>query len=282
MTVLKQYKGSGTVTDPANWDTIFVGGPGPIGPQGPIGNTGSTGPVGPIGPPPTTVSLTRAAYNALAPPVATTVYIITDEGGVLLSGAGAPAAGLGFNGDHYFDNTAKSLYGPKTTGAWGSPTSLLGPPGPTGAGTGIIVAEGGAVIDTDIGTLDFGAGFDLTESPENEINVALDLSEYTGVMPPRTIATYGGAAVTAVITDAGKYVRFLGVNPVYTIPLNSSVAFTIGTQIDGISTGTPMTLAVTAGVTINRRNTLVTTGAKASWTLTKVGTDEWDLRGDLT
>jgi len=48
-----------------------------------------------------------------------------------VSGAGAPAAGVGVNGDFYLDTTAWVLYGPKAGGAWpGSGTSLVGPPGP--------------------------------------------------------------------------------------------------------------------------------------------------------
>jgi hypothetical protein len=53
-------------------------------------------------------------------------------GNVLLNGAGAPGAGLGSNGDFYIDTTADAIYGPKTAGAWGSPTSIIGPQGPQG------------------------------------------------------------------------------------------------------------------------------------------------------
>jgi hypothetical protein len=203
VTVLKQYKGTGTITDPASWEVIFVGATGPTGPGSTVaGPTGPTGPIGLTGPPPPVVSLTRAAWLALSPPDANTVYIITDEGGVLLSGAGTPASGLGFNGDFYLDSSAWTIYGPKTTGTWGSPTSIIGPTGSSGAGTGIVILEAGSTIDTDIGTLDFGAGFDLTESPENEVNIALDLTEYTGGALPvaggGTGATSAGTALTAL------------------------------------------------------------------------------------
>lgn len=55
-------------------------------------------------------------------------------GAVLRSGAGAPDSGLGTDGDFYIDTTADALYGPKTAGAWGSSTSLIGPAGAAGAG----------------------------------------------------------------------------------------------------------------------------------------------------
>ena len=115
MTVLKEYKGSGSASDPNNWKTVVVGGPGSAGPPGP---------------PPTTVSLTRAQWQALTPPNPSTIYIITDEGGVMLSGTTAPAAGLGYNGDFYINSTTWTIYGPKVGGAWGTGTSLMGPTGP--------------------------------------------------------------------------------------------------------------------------------------------------------
>lgn len=54
-------------------------------------------------------------------------------GNTVLSGSGAPSSGTGANGDFYIDTTAHTIYGPKTSGAWGSPTSLVGPTGATGA-----------------------------------------------------------------------------------------------------------------------------------------------------
>ncbi len=50
----------------------------------------------------------------------------------VLNGAGAPGAGLGVDGDFYIDTSASNIYGPKTAGSWGSPTSLIGPQGPVG------------------------------------------------------------------------------------------------------------------------------------------------------
>ena len=125
MTVLKEYRGTGDPADPANWETIFVGATGPPGPMGPNSTVpGPVGPIGATGPPPPVVSLTRAQWLALAPPDPKTVYIITDEGGVMLSGTTAPAAGLGYNGDFYLNSATWLIYGPKTTGGWGTGTSL--------------------------------------------------------------------------------------------------------------------------------------------------------------
>lgn len=53
--------------------------------------------------------------------------------GNILHGSGAPSGALGVDNDFYIDTTAHSIYGPKTSGAWGSATSLVGPTGATGA-----------------------------------------------------------------------------------------------------------------------------------------------------
>jgi hypothetical protein len=64
--------------------------------MGPGGAEGPQGPQGPAGVPP-----------------------------VIQAGAGAPTAGLGANGDWYFDTTALAFYGPKSSGAWGAVRGYL-------------------------------------------------------------------------------------------------------------------------------------------------------------
>ena len=54
-------------------------------------------------------------------------------GNGILSGAGAPSAESGSNGDFYINTTNYDIYGPKSAGSWGSPVSLVGPTGATGA-----------------------------------------------------------------------------------------------------------------------------------------------------
>lgn len=55
------------------------------------------------------------------------------DGRSILNGSGAPGPGTGLDGDFYIDTDVWDIYGPKTAGAWGSPTSLIGPPGADGA-----------------------------------------------------------------------------------------------------------------------------------------------------
>ena len=47
-------------------------------------------------------------------------------GKTVLSDAGAPGSGVGALGDFYINVTTHDIYGPKTGGGWGSPTTLVG------------------------------------------------------------------------------------------------------------------------------------------------------------
>lgn len=62
------------------------------------------------------------------------------DGRTVLSGAVAPTT-EGVDGDFYINTATNEIYGPKTAGAWGSPTSLVGPAGADGVG-GIAPADG--------------------------------------------------------------------------------------------------------------------------------------------
>ena len=93
------------------------------GPTGATGPTGSTGPQGPPG--------ADGAAGATGPTGATGPA--GADGKTVRNGTGAPAGGLGVDGDFYIDTTADAIYGPKTAGAWGSSTPLVGPQGPAGA-----------------------------------------------------------------------------------------------------------------------------------------------------
>jgi hypothetical protein len=118
------------------------------------------------------------------------------DGKTVRNGSGAPSGGLGVDGDFYIDTTADAIYGPKTAGAWGSPTSLIGPTGSTGS-TGAAGPQGpqgnpgtnGIGLTTGIIEIDFGA----TPSSEAEIAVTgltdiLSTSTVDAVINGRTTA----------------------------------------------------------------------------------------------
>ena len=93
------------------------------------------------------------------------------------------------------------------------------------------------------------------------------------------------ASYTLVISDKGKLVIMSNSGAkTLTVPPNSSVAFPIGTRIEGRQGDAGQT-TITAGtcVSINSAGSLVKTRAQHSgWTLTKEGTNSWWLAGDLT
>lgn len=54
------------------------------------------------------------------------------DGKTVLNGTQSPTAGIGNNGDFYINTTTNTLFGPKTSGTWGSGVSLVGPQGAAG------------------------------------------------------------------------------------------------------------------------------------------------------
>jgi len=110
----------------------------------------------------------------------------------------------------------------------------------------------------------------------------------TGSWPNQTIAA-GTALVsntqtsgyTTVLSDAGLIIYMNSSSALnLTIPLNSTVAYPIGTVIyaQRIGTGT-LTIVATGGVTINSTSgTLTDPGQYVTMTLIKTGTDTWTLQ----
>ena len=54
------------------------------------------------------------------------------NGKTVLNGSGVPSSGVGVDGDFYIRTSNWTIFGPKTAGTWGSPTSLVGPQGNQG------------------------------------------------------------------------------------------------------------------------------------------------------
>jgi hypothetical protein len=89
---------------------------------------------------------------------------------------------------------------------------------------------------------------------------------------------------TLVLSDASKLVEISNASANnLTVPLNSSVAFAVGTQISLLQTGAgQMTVVATGGVTINATPGLKLRAQWSSATLIKRATDTWVLVGDLS
>lgn len=98
------------------------------------------------------------------------------------------------------------------------------------------------------------------------------------------VITESTTARTLGLTDAENYIRFNNAAAkTLTVPTNATVAFPIGTTISGNSaTAGQLTIVAASGVTINTPETLkLRARAFTSFVLTKIGTDVWDLAGDL-
>jgi hypothetical protein len=92
----------------------------------------------------------------------------SNGGNVVLNGVGVPSAGTGANGDFYINTSNYDIYGPKTAGAWGSATSLVGTNGtngqgvPVGGTTGQYLAKvDGTNYNTQWSTLDLSSKQDV-------------------------------------------------------------------------------------------------------------------------
>jgi hypothetical protein len=92
------------------------------------------------------------------------------------------------------------------------------------------------------------------------------------------------ASYTLVLTDKGKLVEISNASANnLTVPLNATVAFPTGSQINILQTGAGQTTVVaTGGVTINATPGLKLRAQWSSATLIKRGTDTWTLVGDIS
>lgn len=122
--------------------------------------------------------------------------------------------------------------------------------------------------------------------PLDDIDYTALLATIAATYSPilRTINDQTGTTYTFVLTDSGKYCRFANASAVtVTVPPNSSVAFSIGAQIDVFQSGAgKVTFAQGSGVTINSVASNKALSAQyAGGTLVKTATNVWDLVGSL-
>ena len=92
-----------------------------------------------------------------------------------------------------------------------------------------------------------------------------------------------GVSYTLAITDVNATIEFNNASAIAVqIPLNSSVAFPLGTSIGGIQTAAgQVTVSGVVGVTI-RNTSLKTLRQYSRFSMVKVRTDTWDVFGELT
>ncbi len=86
-----------------------------------------------------------------------------------------------------------------------------------------------------------------------------------------------------VLSDAEEYIQFISGSPISLIIPTNAVAFPIGTTILGEQAAAGIvTVSATGGVTLHSAGGLVASnGQYATFSLVKVGTNEWRLMGNL-
>ena len=148
------------------WAQVFSMATGPQGPQGTAGTNGTNG----------------------------------INGNTLLSGTTDPSNSIGNNGDYYINLSTYALFGPKTSGTWGTGVSLIGDIGPTGPqGTTGATGANGTVGATGPGVVAGGTA--------GQVLSKIDAADYNTqwINPPATGAPAADGILTGLaLTVAGS------------------------------------------------------------------------------
>ena len=93
-----------------------------------------------------------------------------------------------------------------------------------------------------------------------------------------------GTTYTLVLSDAAKLIELSNTSAItFTIPMNSSVAFPVGTKIDLLQTNTGQVTVGGAGVTLNTFDSRTKLGGQwAAASIIKRATDTWVIIGNIT
>ena len=134
---------------------------------------------------------------------------------------------------------------------------------------------------TDTSASGFVTNQDLADLASNVTN-----SPVLAAISDRVIVTNSaGGTTNSDLTHAYGYIRFTAVSSgTYSVQPDSSVDFLDGTEVHVRQAGTGVvTIAEGSGVTVNvpANGTLTLAGQGATVTIKKVGTDEWDLMGQV-
>ena len=141
-----------------------------------------------------------------------------------------------------------------------------------GATGNVVIQNGGTFAD---------AGYRLDVNGTARVSGDMTIN---GVLLDTTTTNRQTASYSLVLADRGKLVEMNSASAnTLTVPLNSSIAFPIGSKIDVTQYGAgATTITATGGVTIRSFTSyLKLAGQYAACTLVKIGTDEWYCYGNL-
>lgn len=137
-----------------------------------------------------------------------------------------------------------------------------------------------AYADTVDGPVAFRSFADDVDDALDVVAASVTSLEGTVAAINNIVTNAQASNYTLVLGDAGKLIEMSGGGNL-TVPLNSNVAFPIGTQIAVLQTGaSQVTVVGQSTVTVNSTPGLKLRAQWAFATLIKRGTDTWVLVGD--
>ena len=156
-------------------------------------------------------------------------------------------------------------------------------------GSANTVAQAFGVVSgaaTTVGAVIRGAASQTANLQEWQDSAGTVLASVTaaGVLNTPLVTNAQTVSYTTVLADAGKLIEMNNASANnLTVPLNATVAYPVGTQINILQTGAGQTTIVaTSGVTINNAAGLKLRAQWSSATLIKRATDTWVLVGDIS
>lgn len=210
--------------------------------------------------------------NLINPSIAYTINDLQVQITALGGGGSLAASSFNAKGD-LLSASANDTLSVVTVGANGT---ILTANSATASGLSWATPAAADTITTSSSTTDARIAWDTTNK---QIQVGNGTS-LLNFQPFNVNTTAKTAGYTFVLSDANTLVQMNGAYA-FTVPLNATVAYPIGTQIHLIALTTGVTVSFTAGIT-----SYATPGAKiraagSMATLIKLNTDTWVLAGDL-
>jgi len=210
------------------------------------------------------------AYNGTSYELSSAIYATVDVTGTI-SATGAAGRLILNCANNTATGSVEATF--NSFGEWGAPIIKPGTYADATARDSFVTnpVAGQIVYTTDVNRVQSYNGTDWVSVPTlNEVELVEVVADST--------------SFTLDINDGSQYHRVSNASAVtVTVPPNSSVAFPVGTNLTLIQAGAgQVTVAAGSGVTINSADSALSTRVQySSATLTKVGTDEWDIVGDL-
>lgn len=131
--------------------------------------------------------------------------------------------------------------------------------------------------------IDATAGTKFSVQVRNEVIALVSAAGFFQAIPPLGIVSTAASVYVIGLTDVSKLITSTSSSAqAISIPLNSTIAFPIGVQIDVTQFGTgQLSFSATAGVTLRRAVGVKISAQYGRARLIKTATDTWLASGDL-